>query len=446
MIKFDQMTELDNAQNIQELLHIFITIAGEKTSKKFIVALVNKTLIELRKKFDLFNFIKVETDDSTNEICKVTVEEDLIIQYESKINLGKPLNYLIVEIYRGIVANDTYCDTDLREIAQKTLDLCGKLINDFRINLRYGSAILGSGSGTNTGNLEIGYSNNSDVLKPVVNALIDLLAEEMGKKEKTREDAVKAVIEIIKDLERQSDIFKHMLLESSHAKNEQGAFNVKTEFKVMNVFFRDSKYEYAVEAISKIDNFPSYELAKALHLLIDKITEMISIENKPRFITDFKKLLDYKCIQKLEEIGVQIDKIDNRLKEEGYFILTKETIRVLIKLISLRTSVKYAVAEINLVLEKLGDIHNEVLQHIKIDKSNYENGIKAISIDYKINHVSPVKIAKALRDIIVSVQENYTTEDKNGNFMASFKDEIGEHYYSELENIGLNPHLIALRY
>jgi hypothetical protein len=30
--------------------------------------------------------------------------------------------------------------------------------------------------------------------------------------------------------------------------------------------------------------------------------------------------------------------------------------------------------------------------------------------------------------------------------MSNFEEEIGEQYYTELENIGVNPHLIGLRY
>jgi hypothetical protein len=440
------MTEIDNSQVIQEILQNFITASGRKTSKKFILVVVNNVFSDLKPSIDFLKFISVEKSNNSNEICKVKVENNLMVRYQSKNNLRQSLNLLIKEIYRGIIGDDIYYNTDLREIAQEVHEACKKLVEEFNINLRFGSALFGADGGIQQEEYVVEFTNNSDVLKPVINALIDLLEKGMAKKEKTRYEAVKTITETIHELERESKVFKHVLLETSPLKTEEGIYNVKTEFNVKNVFFFNSQYEYAVEAVSKIDGLSTEELTNAIHLLLNKIGDITSIEHKPMFITELKHILSEKCLAKLEEIGVKLDEIDVRLKEEGYYILVKQTLRGLIELLGWHTSKKYAIAAVSTTLEKLAEKHTNVLQYVEIDKSKCEEGIDAVAIDHKINDIPPYDIAKALRDIIIAIHKDHANYDTMATFMDNFEEEIGEQYYNELENIGVNPHLIALRY
>ncbi|MBN2603218.1 MAG: hypothetical protein JXA91_03690 [Candidatus Thermoplasmatota archaeon] len=440
------MTEIDNSEVIQEILQNFITVSGKKTSKKFILGVVNNVIRDLKPSLDFLKFISVEKSNNPNEICKVKVENNLLIRYQSKNNLGQSLNLLIKEIYRGIIGDDIYYNTDLREIAQEVHEACKKLVEEFKINLKFGSALFGADGGIKQELSVVEFANNSDVLKPVINALIDLLEKGMAKKEKTRYEAVKTITETINELERESKVFKHVLLETSPLKSEDGIYNVKTEFSVKNVFFFNSQYEYAVEAVSKIDGLSAEELTNAIHLLLNKIGDTTSIEHKPMFVTELKRLLSEKCLAKLTEIGVKLDYIDTRLKEEGYYILLKQTLRALIELLGWHTSKKYAVESVGTTLEKLAEKHANVIQYVKIDKSKCEEGIGAVTIDHKINEIPPYDLAKALRDIIITVHKDHANYSNMATFMDNFEEEIGEQYYTELENIGVNPHLIGLRY
>ncbi len=440
------MTEIDNSQVIQEILQNFITASGRKTSKKFILGVVNNVFSNLKPSLDFLKFISVEKSNISNEICKVKVENNLMVRYQSKNNLRQSLNLVIKEIYRGIIGDDIYYNTDLREIAQEVHEACKKLVEEFNINLRFGSALFGADGGIKQEEYVVEFSNNSDVLKPVINALIDLLEKGMAKKEKTRYEAVKTITETIHELERESKVFKHVLLETTPLKSEEGIYNVKTEFNVKNIFFFNSQYEYAVEAVSKIDGFSTDELTNAIHLLLDKIGDITPIDHKPMFVTELKNILSEKCLEKLKEIGVNLDEIDERLKEEGYYILVKQTLRALIELIGWHTSKKFAVAAVNTTIEKLAKKHTNVLQYVKIDKTMYEKGIGAVAIDHKINEIHPYEIAKALRDLIITVKKDHANYKNMDVFMDNFEEEIGEQYYTELENIGVNPHLIALRY
>jgi hypothetical protein len=440
------MTELNNSQVMEEILQNFITVSGKKTSKIFILGVVNNVLKELKKSFDFFKFISVEKSEYSNEICKVKVENNLLVRYQSKKNLGQSLNTLIREIYRGIIADDIYYNTDLREIANDVYEACKKLVDEFNINLRFGSALFGADGSTKMEEYVVEFANNSDVLEPVINALIDILEKNMSKKEKTRYEAVKTIMDTISELEKENKVFNHVLLEMPKLEKDAGVYNVKTEFKVTNVFFFNSKYEYAVEAISKIDNMPKEVLINAIHLILNKIGDITAIEHKPKFITELKNRLSEKCLSKLVEIGVDLDKIDKRLNEEGYYILVKQTLRALIDLLGWHSSKKYALAAVDSTIEKLSNKHYDVLQFVKIDKSKYEKGIGAVTIDHKINNINPYVIAKALRDIIITVQEEHANYNNRATFMSNFEEEIGEQYYTELENIGVNPHLIGLRY
>jgi hypothetical protein len=111
-----------------------------------------------------------------------------------------------------------------------------------------------------------------------------------------------------------------------------------------------------------------------------------------------------------------------------------------------KTSVKYAIAAIDVILEEIHEKDQEVLQYVTIDKSLYDQGMNAITIDHTINNVNPNIIARTIRDIIKTAQEKQDTYWEKVKFVENFEEEMGERYFEELIKVGVNPGLIGMRF
>ena len=229
-------------------------------------------------------------------------------------------------------------------------------------------------------------------------------------------------------------------------KKDGERFDLKTEFTVKEVLFLDSRDSYAVDAVSKIDEVPTDELAAAIRDFVLEIGRFINLEERPDFIRKFRKLISEECKLKLKEMGLDLDEIDEILTKEGYYLLIRETIRALIEIMGNRTSTKFAVTIIDIILVSLQEKHGEVLKHIKINKSLYEKGIGAVSVEYEINKEDPYEIAKTIHDILKFVQEKQQNHQDKANFIKDFEREVGRRHIAELEKIGVNPYIISMRY
>jgi UDP-N-acetylmuramoylalanine-D-glutamate ligase len=252
------------------------------------------------------------------------------------------------------------------------------------------------------------------------------------------------MIESIRDLEKQHEVFKYMVFEDAGKKDER--YNIKTEFEVKDASFLNYDDAYTVKAVSKIDEIPSSELSEALRDFILETGRYINIEDRLEFIEKFEHLITKECLLKLEEIGINLEEINKTLKKEGYYLLIKETIQALFDMMTSKTSEKFAVIAIDAILEKLQEKHKEVLKHITVDKSQYEKGMKAIIINPEINNEDPYKIAKTIQGMLKVTQEKQQNYPDKVTFIQDFEREIGEKCSAELKKIGVNLHLISLRY
>lgn len=445
------MNEVEKSKAIEEILQLLITVIGRRTSQNFIFETTNNVLRKIQQKYDFFKYIKIEKTISFGQICKINVEDNPIIKQLNIKQISESLNEIIRMTFQLVIQDEIYYNIDLQEVTEEVRGKCKKLVEEFGIYLKFGITTKGSEGlikgrrvGEISGEIDISYTKNSEVLKPVTNALMHLLEKGMLKKEKNKEDAVKTMVDSIRDLEKQHKVFKYMVFEDAGEKDEQ--YNIKTEFEVKDAFFFNYDDAYTVEAVSKIDEIPSSELSEALRDFILETGRYISIEYRPEFITKFKHLITKECLLKLEEIGINLEEINKTLKKEGYYLLIKETIQALFDMMTSKTSEKFTVIAIDAILEKLQEKHKEVLKHITVDKSQYEKGMKAIIINPEINNEDPYKIAKTIQGMLRVTQEKQQNYPDKVTFIQDFEREIGERCSAELKKIGVNLHLISLRY
>ena len=88
---------------------------------------------------------------------------------------------------------------------------------------------------------------------------------------------------------------------------------------------------------------------------------------------------------------------------------------------------------------------HDVLKYIKIDNSQYTQGINAIRIIPEANNVKRYELVRAIRDII-RITEMFLDDNKKTSFIENFKIKLGREYIYEIENLGVNLHFLELKF
>ena len=229
--------------------------------------------------------------------------------------------------------------------------------------------------------------------------------------------------------------------------NIENKIQVRIMFEVDDVIFLNSDFAYAVKATSKIDKVVTEKTAQVIQEIIENAARATGdLELRRTFVYEFKKQLGITAVKKLEDMGLNIDDLAEKIYREGYENLILKTLEALISIVSSKTSISFAVAAIDAILEKLKDQHDDVIQNITIDKSKYNDGIKAIFINPDINNLSGRRIGDAIKEILKKVQENLEADYDKAVFISDFKEKIGKNHTLELENLGINLFFIDLRY
>ncbi len=108
-----------------------------------------------------------------------------------------------------------------------------------------------------------------------------------------------------------------------------------------------------------------------------------------------------------------------------------------------KTHESFAVATLENIIKNLEETYN-ALKYVKIDKSRYSEGTKAISIMPEVNNIEPYELAKAIREVIKTAGTHLG--DKTTSFIEDFKKQLGEKYILEIEKIGVNLHFLELKF
>jgi predicted metal-dependent TIM-barrel fold hydrolase len=263
--------------------------------------------------------------------------------------------------------------------------------------------------------IKIRRIQTSDILEVTLHALLTLLNRKLPEP-----DTIKIVASTLKKLETEYDFLKYANL--SETPDNDGLYQLKI--------------------LREIDIDVPSNRGEAIQKLIMEISKSTDIKTQKLFITNFRKELTPQYLTRLRKIGVKLDQIEKDLQQQVYEILVKKTFDVLIESIGKKTSKSFAVALIDTILDQLRDSH-EVLVFVTVDKSQYDAGIQAFHIAPEINHVDEVKLGKAIKEILRKTQDNLGSEAVS--FVESLKKNLGDEYLSELENIGVNFHILELR-
>ncbi len=438
---------MQNSEILKEVIQSFLLVIKKKTSQDFTIKSMNYILEKHKSQYRFLENISLDVNPKNGKVF-VKIEETLGLQYANREKITDFLEIVFKEVFKEILQDEFFYNTDLQEIAVEVIDDVGVLLDKLGIKIKWNQVIQGATGETKSGkykDIDNQANKKSDVLKPLVNSLVDLLYEGMIKKEKRRTDAVTVIVSTIRELERKHKIFRFMILEDIDT--EKIDYGLKTQWKIEDVLFFNSKNEYAIKAVSRIDKVNDEEYKNAIEEFIIIIGSYINVKDRPFYIQRLKELMDDDCLRKFIDMGIDLDEIEETFKKLGYNDVIKKTLEAIIEIMGTKTSKSYALIALDTIFSKIKEKESDdIIDYIKVDKSQIELGVEAINIDFDINKEDPYKIAKTIKLILKETQENQKSYSEKASFFNDLKREMGERYYAELQKMGVNVNLLSMRY
>jgi len=438
---------MENTEILSRVIESYLTALGNSTSQDFSIKTFNYILDKHREVYSFLEYLSVGKNP-LDESIKIDVENVSELKYAKTSNISDFLEIVFKEVFKEVIQDERFYSTDLESIIQNVKKDVGDLLEELGVRIKWRLVVQGAHAELGVSSAEVTVDitrKKSQILEPLINSIIDLVYEGMLKKEKKRKDAVEVVVEVIKKIEKKYDFFGSMLVEDID--KEQEDYNIKTQWTIEDVFFFNSDDSYAVKAIPRIDEVDDADYAKAMTEFILEVGSYINVQEKPFFIDKLKNFMNQTSLEDFLEIGINLDEIEETFKNQGYNDIIKRTFSALINIIQAKTSTSFAVAALDTIIDSMRNMENaSIVDHIIVNKSKYDAGLEAIRINPEINNENPYKIAKFIGYMLKKTQENRKNHSEKVSFINDLKLEMGERYFAELDNMGVNVHIIDMRF
>lgn len=405
------MTAPESSEVVKYFMQAFMAVAGRRTSENFAVVALDTVVRQLEPKYHFLRYIEIDTSRYSEGKNAISINPE--INSVRPYDLGDALSEILDRVAKSLGEKADHFF--IREI----IDVLGYKYEFLHMNLglnlylKHSEYLIDEDGSTKTRFVPI---KNSEILESVLRVLIDLLNRELSET-----DVINTIITFVKKLEGDYDFLQYVKIKDTPA----------------------SDGLYDVRVLSEIDDVLQAILGEAIQKLIMEIGSSTPLKTRQSFIKDFKNVIGPADLVKLKEMDIHLDHIVEILQRQEHELIATKTLNVIVDIVSQKTSNSYAVTLLDNIIEKLKEKHS-ILRYITIDKSRYNDGIKSISILPGINSVESYEFGKALRDIIKKTRESLG--DKYTSFFEDFKKQLGADYLSEIEKLGVNMHMIELRY
>ena len=412
------MVTVRNSELVRDLLRTFIRVIGRRTSESFALETINAVIKNLQPTYEFFVHIEIKTAVYSGEMDAVYVNPE--IDAIEPIKFGKAVGKIIDTIATLLGENEQYdfenaeyyFINEVKDDLGEEYEVVFKKTYDVDLTIKQSEFLNAMQEAAKGKILKI---KTSDVLEYSIRTLLSML-----NRKHSEADATKIMVATLKKLEQEYSFFKYVQLRD----------------------IPDQNGLYPLHILREIDTFLPSKRVEGIQTLIEEIGKTTDIKTRRVFIDHFGKELGPKYVSQLRKIGVKLPQIDKNLQQQVYEILVKRTFDVLIKLIGKKTSISFAVALLDTIIDPLREKY-EVLEYIVIDKSRYDAGVDAFRIAPEINLVDEYKLGKALKEILRKTQDKLG--DEAVSFVEAFKKDIGDDDIVELEKLGVNLHILELR-
>jgi len=403
------MSEIKNSEKITFIIDTLIRIISKRTSPSYAYSTVNKTINQLLIKYDFLRYVKIENTIYSEIDDKVIVDPKIdnvqstdffncvkeLVDTSTKA-IGENADFFFIRELRDTFGYEN--EPILKDLLLNLNIKQFEYITDRKEEIRREKAFF--------------QIKNTEVVKPVITALIYLL-----NKETSETEAVKTIIDLKRKYEENYDVLKDI------------SINNKT----------DDDSNYNISIAEELNTVPSGKIAEALEKLIEEIGKLKEEDFNQTFIADFKIVAGELVIEKMKRIGIDLNRINHAIRYQNRRI-TKKVLQALLDVISSKTSKSSAITIIGETVALLQGIH-PILNYVKINTSNDEDSETFIVLS-EMNSIESYKLGTAFRDVITIIQENH----KNIPLMKDFKKQLGNEYLAEIENLGVNLHFLELKY
>lgn len=405
------MTAPESSEVVKYFMQAFMAVVGRRTTENFAVVALDTVVRQLEAKYHFLRYIEIDTSRYSEGRNAISINPE--INSVRPYDLGDALSEIIDRVAKSLGENaDHFFIREIIDLLGYKYEFLHKNLG-LNLYLKHSEYLIDGDGSTKTRFVPI---KNSEILESVLRVLIDLLNRELSET-----DVINTIITFVKKLEGDYDFLQYVKIKDTPA----------------------SDGLYDVRVLSEIDDVLQATMGEALQKLIMEIGSSTPLKTRRSFIKDFKNVIGPADLVKLKEMDIDLDHIVEMLQRQEHELIATKTLNVIVDIVSQKTSNSYAVALLDNIIEKLKEKHS-ILRYITIDKSRYKDGIKSIGILPEINSVESYEFGKALRDIIKKTRESLG--DKYTSFFEDFKKQLGADYLSEIEKLGVNMHMIELRY
>lgn len=253
--------EIQKSDVIRRFLKVLLEAVEKQTSKSFAIACLKQHIDKLRQSYPFLDFILI------NDIRYTFGPEEIVVQQQVNTielqDLGKALTSILQE------TDKTLTDLGRNSIA-----------SDLKIHLTFEYLTRLKEMGVTITSQGIGYNA---VFTHVIKTLIDVIG-----KTSSENNAIFLVNSFLRKIDMKYDFIQLIKVEPA---TKQGEL-------------------YHIIIGGNLDTISETDARRAIHLLLESITESLGEKISDEFIQKFKNSLDKKYLLKIEEMGINFHMIE----------------------------------------------------------------------------------------------------------------------------------------
>lgn len=411
MVPRGAMTEIKNSRIIQQLLAIIYNVIARRATHRFAVEILEKVLHHMQSQYEFIKNIHVQNIQFLEEGQPITVDtqiEDIATEH-----ISHAINDILVSIIIQLMHDAEHYI--VREIQDEIEHELKTALKNIGIDLDFSQfwEFIYQKSTEKSRTIQM---RNYDIVHTIIDELDKLLRKYYPDK-----DAIQVLKSTLKKLENKYQFLTHISIDDKP--NQDG-----TILMTIN---------------SNIDNEIPSNVVEFLRNFIIEIGRLTDAKMSHPFIEEFESVLAPEDFLKIKKIGIKLEEIDRYLRQQKHELLIQHLFTAIIDLASKELSQGEIMKSCNDILQDLRGSHS-VFHYVNIDMNQYTKGIEAFHFSSEINRVDSYLVGKAIRDLLQEV--NTLIIEESSNFIENIKKRLGAKYTADLEKIGVNFHMLELKF
>ena len=401
------VSQFENSEIFARLLESTIHVIGRRSSDGYAVVVVNNVLKGLSEKYNFLKNIEIKNIkySETNDFIDIKSDINNVSPFEIRdaatdffgkiiVSMGKNAGYFFIKELKEYIGIEY--DVALQKM---DIDLNQMQFEHFMEKRQQSGADLAKDTAT--------------IFKHILGILFDIMHKNVN-----ADFAISTMTRCIDKLKEEYDFLKYISLQN----------------------VRHTLGDETIVVSKEINNVKPSVAGKALEKLMVEISESLE-RKKVHFLSEsFKERLNKRYLPNIEEMGIDLNvlQVSNRA-------LLQNVLKVIIDVLSESSSEDYAFSFMDDVLKKSG-MRYDFLKDVSIEYTRLsEEGLDAISINRNVEDIDPMMMGKIIQSFLENLVRSLRG-DLGRNFIGVFKDNLEKVFLHRLEEMGVNLHMMQLRW